>query len=73
MCEHIFIVDRSTGKVFTNIKIKEGKYGYQYKKDSSLLIANSEAFLDDTLTVYNNLYATPEFYVWEGSDFKFLQ
>lgn len=73
MCEHVFIVDRSTGKIFTNTKIKDGKYGYMYKKDSSLLIANSEAFQDETLTVYNNLYATPEFYVWEGSGFKFLQ
>ena len=73
MCEHVFIVDRATGKIFTDTKIKDGKYGYLYKKDSRLLIANSEAFLDDTLTAYNNLYATPEFYVWEGSNFKFLQ
>lgn len=73
MCEHIFIVDRTNGKIFTGAIMNSGKYGYLYKKESRLLIANSEAFLDESLTVYSDLFATPEFYVWEGNNFKFLQ
>ena len=73
MCEHIFVVDRTNGKVYDTQEPRDGKYGYHYKNNSRLLIANSEVFEDDTMTSYSDLYATPEVYVWESSDFKFLQ
>ncbi|NDV58713.1 hypothetical protein [Bacteroides sp. 519] len=77
MCEHIFIVDRKSGKIFTHITLKkndgeDGKYGYRYCNDSRLLIANSNLLNAD------NYYITawriePELYKWTGKDFKFIQ
>lgn len=73
MCERIFVVDRTNGQIYDTKEPRDGKYGYIYKKDSRLLIANSEVFEDESMTSYNDLYASPEVYVWEGTDFKFLQ
>jgi hypothetical protein len=56
MCEHIFIVDRSSGKIFTEAMLAttdgEGRFGYTYKKDSKMIIADSGLFTDDSFTHY---------------------
>lgn len=69
MCEHIFIVDRHTGIIFNDINLNDGKYGYAYKKDSRLLIANSNVFIDDKFEYYNDFFDTPELYVWDKTKF----
>lgn len=73
MCEHIFIIDRITGKIFTDIKPNDGRYGYLYRNDSKLLIANSNIFQNDSLNYYNNFFGEPELYVWNDNDFKRLK
>jgi hypothetical protein len=73
MCENIFIVDRITGKIYTDIRPNDGRYGYLYKKDSCLLIANSNVFQDESLEYYNDFFAKPELYVWKDSNFKLLK
>jgi len=73
MCEHIFIIDRITGRVYTDIRPNDGRYGYLYKKDSYLLIANSNLFQDDSLIYYNNFFGKPELYVWKDNNFQTLK
>jgi hypothetical protein len=73
MCSHIFIIDRISGKIFTDISPSDGRYGYFYKKDSRLLLANSKVFLDDSLKYYNNFFGVPELYVWKDNNFKRLE
>lgn len=73
MCEHIFIVNRATGKIYTEITPNEGRYGFLYKKDSYLLIANSNVFIDDKLDFYYDVFGTPELYVWKNDNFRLLE
>jgi len=73
MCSNIFIIDRLNGKIFTDIKLNDGRYGYLYKKDSKLLIANSSVFKDDSLKYYNSLFGILELYVWTEDNFKLLR
>ena len=71
MCEHIFIIDRINGKIFTDITPNEGRWGYMFKKDSKLLVANSEMFVDTEFEYYeDNPLGKPELYVWNGENFK---
>ena len=72
-CSHIFIVDRITGNIFTNIRPNDGRYGYLYRKDSYLLIANSNVFQDDSLKYYNDFEGTPELFVWKHNNFHVLK
>jgi len=73
ICEHLFIVDRITGKIYTDIRPNDGRYGYLYKKDSYLLIANSNSFQDDSLTYYNDFFGKPEMYIWKDNNFQRLK
>jgi hypothetical protein len=73
MCSHIFLIDRISGKIFTDIKPNDGRWGYLYKIDSRLLIANSETFTDSTLTAYSDAFAKPELYEWNGKEFELLE
>lgn len=74
MCEHIFVIDRITGKIYTRIGIRpdDGRYGYLYKKDSNLLIANSNSFQNDSLKYYYSFFK-PELYVWKDRNFQILK
>ena len=45
-CSHLFIVDRKNGEIFTEINLNEGRYGYKFQPNSTLLIANSDLFTD---------------------------
>ena len=75
MCQHIFVIDRILGKIFTDINLNgDGKWGYVYKPDSKLLIANSGLFITDSLDYYTAFWGnTPELYVWTGEKFKRIQ
>ena len=75
MCEHLYVVDRVSGKIFTDIKLGEGKFGYLYNPDSRLLVANSNLFVNDSLNYYVDygMDIKPELYVWTGKSFKRLQ
>ncbi|MDH6308647.1 hypothetical protein M2451_000958 [Dysgonomonas sp. PFB1-18] len=82
MCEHLFIIDRISGKVFTDIGLYEsdGKFGYLYKADSNMLIANTGLFenekvnADGSMNYYNDTWGDkPEVYVWKSDRFKRLQ
>ena len=79
MCQHIFVIDRISGKIFNDINLttpddRDGKWGYLYQPDSKLLIANSSLFLTDSLNYYTSVWGTsPELYVWTGKNFKRIQ
>lgn len=79
MCEHIFVVDRVSGKIHQDINLTtpddgDGKWGYMYKPGSKMLIANSELFTTDKLDCYAGVYGTtPEIYLWTGANFKRIQ
>jgi len=73
LCESIFIVDRISGKIYADVTPADGRYGYLYKADSRLLIANSNTFQDDSLKYYNNFFGEPELYVWETDHFRPLK
>ena len=47
------------------------KYGFAYRKDSKLLIANSNVFNDENFEEYNDFFATPELYLWK--EIKFVK
>lgn len=71
-CSSIFIVDRKNGKIFTNTKPNDGRYGFEYKKNSSLLIANSSLFVDDKFEKHIDYWCKPEFYKWQNKEFNIL-
>lgn len=79
MCEHIFVIDRISGKIHKDINLttpdnRDGKWGYLYKPDSNMLIANSWLFTTDKLDCYTGVYGTtPELYLWTGESFKRIQ
>jgi hypothetical protein len=79
MCEYIYVIDRISGEIYTDINLTtpdngNGKWGYLYKSDSKMLIANSALFTTDSLNCYTAVYGiTPEFYVWTGKYFKRIQ
>ena len=69
LCVLIFVVDRIDGRIFVDTKPNDGSYGYKYKNDSKLLIANSEVFIDDSYTEYYDRFGKPEFYFWKKDNF----
>jgi len=73
MCEYFFIVDRMNGKIYTGLGTDDGRYGYMFRKDSSLVIANANVFEDEHLTQYNDFFGKPELYVWKANTFTRLE
>ncbi len=70
-CSHLFIVDRMNGEIFTEINLNEGRYGYKFRPNSTMLIANSDLFTDDEFKNYVEHYHwKPELYNWEKNEFK---
>lgn len=68
-CSHIFIINRKNGYIFTDIRPNKGRYGYEYRKDSKLLIANSNLFVDNNYKKYITYWCKPEFYKWNKNNF----
>lgn len=70
-CSHLFIVDRKNGEIFTEINLTDGKYGYEFRPNSTMLIANSDLFLDKDFKIYEEHYHwKPELYNWNGNEFE---
>ena len=78
-CTFIIMVDRKNGQF---IKVQNpngfdkegGAYGYEYRRNSNLLIANSNLFIDDKYERYCNfLSLKPKFYVWKNNKFVLLK
>jgi hypothetical protein len=73
MCQAIYIVDRISGKIFMSLT-DGGRWGFMYRPDSNLLIANFYVFTDDNMTHYTtNWQLTPELYVWENETLTRIQ
>ncbi|MBD3636224.1 MAG: hypothetical protein HUJ25_02690 [Crocinitomicaceae bacterium] len=76
-CEHIFIVNREDGTIFTGEfePNNGGRYGYDYRANSQLIIANSEMFPDPSHEYILRFppNTLPEFYVLKANDFDQLE
>ena len=72
-CANFFIINRKTGYIYISPNPKDGKDGFEFRKDSELLIANSNLFVDEKFETYYKYFYKPEFYKWNGKDFKKLK
>ncbi len=73
MCEGLYIVDRISGNVFYKLKPNDsGRWGFLYRKNSRILIANANA-LDDSLQHYSDIFEAPEVYAWVNDSLRLLQ
>ena len=82
-CSKVILVDRKSGQIVTvrhpnglYLEEDDGAYGYEYRKDSRLLIANSTLFYDEKDEVYFifvNSGMKPVYYVWENNKFVLLK
>ena len=72
-CVHFFIINRKTGYISISSNPKDGKDGFEFRKNSELLIANSNLFVDEKFETYYKYFYTPEFYEWNGNDFIILK
>lgn len=73
MCQHLFIIDRTTGFVFNDIELQEGYYGYKFRPNSNLFIANANLFVDEKFQYYEQTHDVPKLFVWSKTVFKPLQ
>jgi hypothetical protein len=71
-CVHLYLVDRISGQLFSCNFSDSSNYGFAYKKDSRMLIANANLFLDDNYRYYFKYWYKPELYEWEDDHFKKL-
>lgn len=71
-CAVFFIINRKTGYIYISTNPNDGKDGFEFRKDSELLIANSNLFVDEKFETYYKYFYAPEFYKWNGKDFKKL-
>jgi hypothetical protein len=72
-CSHLFIIDRVDGRIFTDIKPNDGRYGYEFRKDSKLLIANAGLFIDSEFENYVDYWCEPEYYIWNKNNFELIK
>lgn len=68
-CASLFIINRKTGRIYTGINPNDGKDGFEFRKDSKLLIANANLFIDYKFEYYYKYFYQPEFYIWNGENF----
>lgn len=76
MCSHLFMVDRRTGKIFTDtmgLKEEDGYYGFTYKKDSNLLITDSSVLTDISTGEGNQYSIMPQVFEWKNDSFVLLE
>ena len=80
-CSFIIMVDRKNGQFITvqnpnGYDGEDGAFGYEYRKNSNLLIANSTLFIDDKYDRYCNFMGSglkPKYYVWKENKFVLLK
>lgn len=68
-CAILFIINRKTGRVYTSTNLNDGKDGFEFRKNSKLLIANANLFTDNKFKYYYKYFYQPEFYIWNGENF----
>lgn len=75
MCLGFHMVDRRTGKILDDFpEFSKGKWGFRFRPNSRLLIANSELIENDTLNRYTTRWGIqPELYEWTGRRFQRIQ
>ena len=79
MCSFIIMVDRETGQFVTiqnpnGYDDENGAYGYEYRKDSRLIIANATLFTDDEFQhSFPDFDLKPKYYVWDNNEFVLLK
>jgi hypothetical protein len=75
MCSSIFLIDRKTGRMYNGLPAdEEGRWGYKYKANSTMIIANSEMLSNDTFCRYSPVWGIkPEIYDWRHARMKRLQ
>ena len=79
MCSFVIMADRETGQFVTiqnpnGYDDEDGAYGYEYRKDSRLLIANATLFTDDEFQQsFPDLDLKPKYYVWDNNEFVLLK
>jgi len=79
MCSFIIMADRKNGKFVTiqnpnGYEEEDGAYGYEYRKDSRLLIANANLFTDEEFQqMFPGMNLQPIYYVWENNKFVLLK
>jgi len=76
MCSHLFIVDRRDGKIFVGtagLKKQDGYYGFEYKRDSYLLITDSSILTDISTGEDNEFSITPQVFEWKKDNFRLLE
>lgn len=72
MCVHLFMIDRRDGKIFIDsfgLKEQDGYYGFAYKKDSNLLVANATSLTDASRDQMDEFSIKPEVFRWDGRGF----
>lgn len=72
-CVQLLLIDRINGRIFNDIKPNDGRDGFEFRKDSKLLIANSNLFTDSTFIEYVDYMNKPEYYVWDKDNFRILK
>ena len=73
-CSHLFIVDRENGEIFTKINLNDGRYGYKFRPNSTMLIANSDLFTDNEFRNYiEHNHWEPELYNWKENKFERIE
>jgi hypothetical protein len=75
MCSSIFLIDRKTGRMYNGLPAnEEGRWGYEYKANSTMIIANSEMLSNDRFCRYSPIWGIkPEIYDWRHGRMKRLQ
>jgi hypothetical protein len=76
MCSQLVMVDRRNGKIFvgtTGLIEEDGYYGFEFKKNSSLLITNASVLTDLSTGESNEFSITPQVFKWEKDHFELLE
>jgi hypothetical protein len=76
MCSQLVMVDRRNGKIFvgtTGLIEEDGYYGFEFKKNNSLLITNASVLTDLSTGESNEFSITPQVFKWEKDHFELLE
>ena len=79
ICSFIIMADRETGQFVAiqnpnGFDDENGAYGYEYRKDSRLIIANATLFTDDEFQhSFPDFDLKPKYYVWDNNEFVLLK
>jgi hypothetical protein len=80
-CNFIIMADRKNGQFIVvrnpdGYDNESGAYGYEYRKNSNLLIANSNLLTDEQDELFHRMVNSglkPKYYVWKNNEFVLLK